>query len=119
MDIIDALGSSSIPVAVKHMLIDLMEYDPELTVYSPILTPTAENNDVNGSQGGLGGELVIFTYEDAPMELFFQHDLTFGTYGYFSRYHRDIYTGNQYDGDGNLFAAAVVNPPAYAVSHRL
>lgn len=95
---------------VDEHIIDLIESfgeDPD----SPILTPTASNNDVDGSQHSGGSN---FTYEDAS-ESDIENATSLGWYSGFSNYGGGDYTGNQYDGYGPLFSAVVVNPPEYVV----
>lgn len=118
MDIKDALESDSVSRAVKHMLLDIVEDTPGVSLYSSILTPTASNDDVNGSQHASNGG-TDFTYEDASYDqLQDSYGISFGTYDYFAR-EGDHYTGHSYNGEGYRFQAVVVNPPAYAVSYSL
>lgn len=84
----------------------------------PVLVPTDENNDINGSQHH--PQEINFTYRDATEEDV-RKATTAGYYEYFGEYSYDtsIYSGNQYETNGYLFDAIVLDPPAYAVSVRL
>jgi len=115
MDIIDALTSREVPSHVKHQLIDILESEYSIDAHSSILTPTATNDDVNGSQHASNGGN-DFTYEDADESSLSQDSLTFGVYDYFSR-EGSHYTGHYYNGESHKFAALVVNPPAYAATY--
>lgn len=118
MDIQDALESDRVSRAVKHMLIDIVEDTPGIDLYSKILTPTATNDDVNGSQHAYNGG-TDFTYEDASCDqLEASYGISFGTYDYFA-VEGDHYTGHSYHGEDHRFEAVVVNPPAYAVEYSL
>lgn len=95
---------------VDEHIIDLIESfgeDPD----SLILTPTASNNDVDGSQHSGGSD---FNYEDAS-ESDIENATSLGWYSGFSAYVGGVYTGNQCDGYGPLFSAVVIDPPDYAV----
>ncbi len=113
MDISDALLSSDVPFTVKRAILDLMGSN-QIRTDLMILKPTATNDDINGSQHARNGG-TDFTYEDADLEDVAEAS-SLGYYEYF----RSIsssgspYTGNQYHGEGYMFAALVVDPPAYA-----
>ena len=85
-------------------------------VRTPVLVPTDENNDTNGSNSGGNN----FTYRDATEEDV-DKATTAGIYDCFGTYNLDnsIYSGNQYETDGYLFQAIVLDPPAYAVETSL
>lgn len=118
MDVQDALISDSVSREVKHMLLDIVLDTPGLGMYTPILTPRASNDDVNGSQHASNGGN-DFTYEDASYDqLEDSYGINFGTYDYFAR-EGSHYTGHSYHGEDSKFAAVVVNPPAYTVSYSL
>jgi hypothetical protein len=118
MNVEDALTSDCVSREVKHMLLDIVLDNPGFGFWSSILTPTAANDDVNGSQHASNGGN-NFTYEDASYDqLSDSYGLTFGTYDYFAR-EGSLYTGHSYHGEGNRFEAIVVNPPTYAVSYTL
>ncbi len=116
MDIIDALSSREVPSSVKHLLIDILDSEYAINIHSSILTPTATNDDVNGSQHAAHGGN-DFTYEDISEEQLYGSGLTFGVYEYFSR-EGAHYTGHYYNGEDYKFAALVLNPPAYAVTYH-
>lgn len=117
MDILDLITHPSVSRELKHLMVDILEDEALLSVYCPILTPRSSNDDLNGSQHAEGGG-TDFTYEEAAIEQLLSWDLTFGVYEYFSR-EGDHFPGHCYHGDGNHFAALVVNPPAYAATYRL
>lgn len=85
-------------------------------VQMPVLVPTDENNDTNGSNSGGSN----FTYRNAT-EDDVENATTVGIYDYFGAYSIDgsIYSGNQYETYGCLFEAIVLDPPAYAVETTL
>ena len=81
----------------------------------PVLVPTEENTDYNGSNFTINGDLANFTYRDATEEDVY-HATSAGYWECFGEYTYDtsIYTGNQYDINGISFPAIVLDPPAYA-----
>lgn len=91
-------------------------YSILMFVQTPVLVPTDENNDTDGTNSGGDN----FTYRDAT-EKDVDKATTAGLYDYFGTYHLDstIYSGNQYETDGYLFQAIVLDPPAYAVETSL
>lgn len=111
MDISEVFFSDYIGPSVKRAVLDLMT---SYSIHSDlrVLMPTESNDDINGSQHAAGGG-TDFTYEDAT-EADVAGARTLGYYQHFSVYSSTLYTGNQYQGDGNLFSAIVVDPPAYA-----
>ena len=111
MDISDALFDSSIGLGVKQAILNLVQVH-SLTGYTPILTPTDKNDDVNGSQHAYNGG-TDFTYRDVSWDEV-NDASSLGVYDYFSNYAGE-YTGHYYQGDESHFRALVVNPPAYAI----
>lgn len=81
----------------------------------PVLVPTEENTDYNGSNFTINGDIANFTYRDATEEDVL-HATSAGYWDYFGEYTYDtsIYSGNQYETDGELFPAIVLDPPTYA-----
>ena len=116
MDLQDILFSDRLDLSVKEVVLRAMQdygiHDP----YLKVLTPTATNDDVNGSQHVSNGG-TDFTYRDAEVEDVAAAS-TLGYYEYFSGYYGD-YTGHYYNGDGHHFAALVVDPPAYAADYSI
>lgn len=116
MDATDLLFSLDAETALKEAVIGIIQREYISNPALPILTPTDTNDDVNGSQHVSNGG-TDFTYRDATAQ-----DLlaatSIGYYEYFSRTETG-YTGIQYNGDGRLFPAIVINPPAYAIDTHL
>lgn len=114
MDISDMLFSPYTSIALKRAVFELMERYSITDASTPVLIPTATNDDINGSQHASGGG-TDFSYEDAS-DSQIENASSLGYYEHF----RSIsssgapYTGNQYHGEGYMFAAVVVDPPAYA-----
>lgn len=116
MDISDIIFSPYLPSRLKRAVFEFIEdhdiHDPSLQVVIPCST----NDDVNGSQHAPNGG-TDFSYEDASEDQI-RNASTLGYYEDFRiitpglRY----YTGNQYHGEGNFFAALVIDPPAYAAT---
>ena len=81
----------------------------------PVLVPTEDNTDYDGSNFTINGDVANFTYRDATEEDV-HHATSAGYWEYFGEYAYDtsIYTGNQYETDSELFPAIVLDPPAYA-----
>lgn len=115
MDINDLLFSRSVSMDVKHAILEIVNTENISSGFVQVLTPTATNNDTNGSQHGDGD--TDFTYRDVT-----ESDLSdiaaLGYYEYFSG-SRGHYTGHYYDGGGRHFDALVINPPAYAISQAI
>jgi hypothetical protein len=117
MNIQDIYRSPEITDEMKDKLREMLA---ELSVndeYLQVLVPTEENNDVNGSQHGLGGETVYFTYQDATITDV-REAVAAGVYDYFGAHYSGGYTGHYYDGAEDKFQAIVFDPPAYAATHR-
>lgn len=112
----EALFDTSIPVHVRRALFDAVLSENGVFEWTPILTPTDTNDDVNGSQHAVNGG-TDFSYRDASLSDLSNAE-SFGFYEYFSR-EGSGYTGHYYNGDGNHFAAIVVNPPAYAATYTV
>lgn len=115
MDISDIIFNTQAPIALKQAIITLMDNENISSPYTPVLTPTASNDDVNGSQHARNGG-TDFTYRDVE-----EDDLDgvtgIGYYEYFSdTYSTGIYTGHYYQGSDRKFDAIVLNPPTYAVT---
>lgn len=111
MDISDVIFDSSIRLETKQSILSLIQRH-SLTGYTPILTPTDKNDDINGSQHAANGG-TDFTYRDATWDEVSEAS-SLGVYDYFSNYAGE-YTGHYYQGDGSHFRALVVNPPTYAI----
>lgn len=116
MDAVDILFSPHASRALKDAVMEIVQDERIHNPHIPILVPTDSNDDVNGSQHARGGGN-DFTYRDAT-ETDLEGAAGLGHYEYFSGYHGN-YTGHYYEGDSRHFAAIVINPPAYAISHRL
>lgn len=115
MDISDIIFNTQAPIELKQAIITLMDKENITSPYMRVLTPTATNDDVNGSQHARNGG-TDFTYRDVE-----EDDLDgvsgIGYYEYFSdTYSTGIYTGHYYNGSDQKFEAIVLNPPAYAVT---
>jgi len=109
----ELLLSSAVPIKVKQALLELM--DRERIHYDvQVLTPTATNDDVNGSAHVADGG-TDFTYQDAT-----ENDAaaatSLGYYEYFSDCGYGTYTGHYYNGSSSKFVAVVIDPPAYAAT---
>lgn len=112
MDVQDILFSSTASLELKAAVLELC-HQHSLSAYTKVVTPTATNDDVNGSQHASNGG-TDFTYRDATEEDVAAAS-TLGYYEYFTGY-GDQYTGHYYNGDGRYFDAIVLDPPAYAVT---
>lgn len=114
MDISDILFSPYTSSSLKRAVFELMESNRITDASTPVLTPTATNDDINGSQHVANGG-TDFSYEDAS-DSQIEDASSLGYYEYFLPITAgsSIYTGNQYHGEGFMFAAVVVDPPAYA-----
>jgi hypothetical protein len=115
MDISDIIFHNQAPLELKQAIITLMDKENITSPYMRVLTPTASNNDVNGSQHVRNGG-TDFTYRDVE-----EDDLDgvtgLGYYEYFSEtYSGGEITGHYYEGSEQKFEAIVLNPPAYAVT---
>lgn len=113
LTISDIIFDYRVGFSIKEAFLELMERE---SVHSDlqILKPTATNDDVNGSQHASNGG-TDFTYEDATIEDVIEGS-ALGYYEYFANGYAGNYTGHSYEGSGERFAAAVVNPPAYAAT---
>lgn len=114
MDISDIIFNNQAPLELKQAILTLIDQENISSGYTRVLTPTASNNDVNGSQHVTNGG-TDFTYRDVE-----EDDLTgvtgLGYYEYFSEtYSGGEITGHYYEGSERKFDAIVLNPPAYAV----
>jgi hypothetical protein len=114
MDISDILFNNQAPLELKQAIITLVDRKNITSPYTRVLTPTASNDDVNGSQHAHNGG-TDFTYRDIE-----EDDLSdvsgIGYYEYFSEtYSGGEITGHYYNGSERKFEAIVINPPAYAV----
>lgn len=114
MDISDILFSPYASSSLKRAVFELMESNRITNASMPVLTPTATNDDINGSQHVANGG-TDFSYEDAS-DSQIENASSLGYYEYFRSVSSSgsPYTGNQYHGEGSMFAAVVVDPPAYA-----
>lgn len=87
---------------------------------TPILYTSSRNNDIDGSQHH--ENTIHFTYRDANI-VDVDDCVTAGYYEFFAPYENansdELYTGNQYEGNGNFFDAIVVDPPDYAATHNV
>jgi len=116
VDISDVLFNRDVSQRVREVLYSIFEDHCEVSEYTKILKPSDTNNDQNGSQhSAIGG--TDFTYVDAT-EDDINEAKSLGFYEYFSDYGGG-YTGHYYEGDGNHFAAIVVDPPEYAISEYI
>lgn len=115
MDIQDILFGSDVALELKQAVLELC-HEHSISAFTAVVTPTAANNDVDGSQHGYAGG-TDFTYRDATEE-----DLVgpseLGYYEYFSAY-GEVYTGHYYEGDGHHFEALVIDPPTYAAEKTI
>lgn len=110
----DALFSEEIPLSVKIEILTYMD-TYNLSSWTPILTPTENNNDIDGSQHH--SAIIDFTYRDATMDDI-SNASSLGDYDYFSVSGAD-YTGHYYEGSDSKFEALVINPPSYAISETI
>lgn len=115
MDISDIIFNNHAPLELKQAIIVLMDRENITSPYMRVLTPTATNDDVNGSQHANNGGN-DFTYRDVE-----EDDLSnvsgLGYYEYFSEaYSGGEITGHYYNGSDQKFEAIVLDPPAYAVT---
>lgn len=115
MDISDIIFNNQAPLELKQAIITLMDQKNINSPYMRVLTPTASNDDVNGSQHVSNGG-TDFTYRDIE-----EDDLDgvtgLGYYEYFSEtYSGGEITGHYYNGSEQKFDAIVLNPPAYAIT---
>lgn len=115
MDIQDLLFNPQVSLELKTAVLEYA-HEHNLSGYTLILTPTASNDDMNGSQHVSNGG-TDFTYRDAAMDDIYGAS-TLGYYEYFSGYYGG-YTGHYYNGDGRHFDAVVIDPPAYAAEKTL
>ena len=110
MDVQDILFSSTASLELKAAVLELC-HQHSLSAYTKVVTPTATNDDVNGSQHARNGG-TDFTYQDA-VDTDLDTASSLGYYEYFSTY-GNCYTGHYYNGEGDYFEAIVLDPPAYA-----
>lgn len=110
----DALFSDEVSLNTKIEILTYMDNE-NLSQWTPILTPTEQNNDINGSQHH--SSIIDFTYRDATMEDI-SNASSLGDYDYFS-VSGGGYTGHYYEGSDNKFEALVVDPPSYAIKQNI
>lgn len=115
MDVQDIIFDPDVSLHLKTTLLELC-HEHRISGFTQVLTPSASNNDVNGSQHS-GESFIDFTYRDVDMDDV-ESASTLGYYEYFSNYGVG-YTGHYYNGDGRHFDAVVIDPPAYAASHSV
>jgi len=108
----DIFFNRDVPASVKEGILSLIESE-QISSDILVLKPTADNDDINGSQHAIGGG-TDFSYEDASESDVIEAS-SLGYYEYFGDY-MGQYTGHYYNGSTPKFAAIVVNPPAYAAT---